>query len=70
MPDMIPVSSSNIASVGYDEERQELYVQFHTGTRYVYSGVPAHIYEAFFEEASPGRHFIYNVRGIYPARKV
>ena len=30
-PDMISVNSSNIDSVGYDEDSQHAYVKFHDG---------------------------------------
>ena len=39
---MIPVSSSNIASIGY--ENRTLYVLFHNGGLYAYSDVPESIY--------------------------
>ena len=35
------VYSSNVATVGYDSEKKELYVTFsRTGQQYTYSGVP------------------------------
>ena len=45
MPDMQPVSSSNIAAVGYDAENQTVYVQFLNGSTYAYKGVPEHEFE-------------------------
>ena len=34
-----PVQSSNVASIGYDEKRQELEVEFKSGGVYVYESV-------------------------------
>jgi hypothetical protein len=39
---MIPVSSSNIESIGYDEQNGQVYVRFLNGSLYVYKGVPLH----------------------------
>lgn len=39
-PQMFAVTSSNLSMVGYDPSKTELHVEFHTGPRYVYSGVP------------------------------
>lgn len=39
---MIPVPSSNIVSIGYEENT--LYVQFHSGTLYAYYNVPESVY--------------------------
>ena len=35
-----PVYSSNVQEVGYDEEKQELYITWTRGKRSIYSGVP------------------------------
>lgn len=42
---MIPVSSSNIESIGYDEQNEQVYVRFLNGSLYVYKGVPLHEFE-------------------------
>jgi len=47
MPEMHLVSSSNIASVGYDAENQWVYVQFLDSSMYAYKGVPQHEFEKF-----------------------
>lgn len=39
-PEMQPVVSEAVASIGYDEEPQEVYVEFNNGRTYVYLGVP------------------------------
>lgn len=46
-----PVSSSDVASVGYDAGSQVLEVEFHSGGIYQYLGVPEH----HFLELTSGR---------------
>jgi len=64
------VSSSNIASVGYDPESQVLEVEFHGGGVYRYSSVPARVYDAFLRAPSKGSYFHSHVKDIYPCRQV
>ena len=45
IPEMIPVSSSNIESIGYDEPNQQVYVRFLNGSLYIYKGVPIHEFD-------------------------
>lgn len=52
--EMVPVVSSNVAAVGYDEDRGILQVRFHNGTLYEYSGVPATVYRALLDAPSKG----------------
>lgn len=40
LPEMHPVSSSNVESVGYDEEAKQLFVKFLNGSYYKYLEVP------------------------------
>ena len=66
---MIPVSSSNLAAVGYDEGRKELYIQFHSGT-YVYSGVPVSVYKGLMSASSHGEYHAANIKNVYPYRRI
>jgi hypothetical protein len=66
LPEMIPVSSSNIASVGYDEANQTAYVTFLTGTTYAYKGVPLHEFENLRTASSIGSYFNRNFKNVYP----
>ena len=49
---MIPVSSSRIRSVGW--ENNTLYVQFHKGVTYAYNNVTRSEYESFMNSPSLG----------------
>ena len=52
---MIPiVGSSNVGSVGYDEEAKELHVQFLNGGHYKYLQVPLTVYTALLAVKSAG----------------
>ena len=51
---MIPVSSSNIAAIGY--ESSTLYVQFNTGKSYAYYNVPRNLYDGLMSAASHGEY--------------
>lgn len=65
---MIPVSSSNIASIGY--ENGTLYVAFNRGGLYAYSGVPVSIYHGLMSASSHGSYLVSHVKGIYPYRRI
>lgn len=52
-----PVSSSNLASVGYDPEHEILEIEFRTGSVYQYFDVPVHIYEGLMHASSHGSYF-------------
>jgi hypothetical protein len=62
MPEMTPVSSSNIAAVGYDEQAGELTVEFHSGQTYVYDGISPETYRALLQAPSIGSFFYANIR--------
>lgn len=58
-----PVSSSNIAAVGYDEPTKTLEVEFNSGLVYQYDSVPISIYESMISASSVGVFFHENVKG-------
>ncbi|QDD87437.1 KTSC domain-containing protein [Bacillus cereus] len=63
---MVPVSSSNLASVGYDDSSKTLYVSFQNGRLYKYYAVPNSIYQGLMSATSHGQYFDrYVVKGGY-----
>ncbi|MEM8505380.1 MAG: KTSC domain-containing protein [Cyanobacteria bacterium P01_D01_bin.1] len=56
------VSSSNLASVGYDPNTQTLEVEFLHGGIYQYSNVPLSVYEGLMGASSHGSYFDQNVK--------
>jgi len=66
----IPVDSSNIGSVGYDEDEEMLEVEFLNGTIYEYEGVPREVYEELMRASSHGSYFYWSIRMEYPYRRI
>lgn len=64
------VSSSNLASVGYDADSSVLEVEFHGGEIYQYSGVPQEIYQRLMRASSHGSYFYRNIRDKYPTKRI
>lgn len=65
---MIPVSSSNIASIG--NENGTLYVSFNKGGLYAYSGVPERVYRELMTASSHGSYLARYVKGVYPYQRI
>ena len=61
--------SSVIRFYRYDADTQELLVGFQSGTKYVYSGVPADIFAALNAAFSKGEFFNSHIRDKYPFRR-
>lgn len=70
LPEMIPVSSSNIESIGYDEPNQEVYVKFLNGSTYTYKGVPIHEFENLRDAPSLGSYLHRNYKNVYPYERI
>lgn len=61
-----PVISSNIASVGYDQESETLEVEFvGSGRVYRYFGVPVEIKDDLVDAPSIGSYFYHHIRDVY-----
>lgn len=57
----IPVKSSNIASVGYDEGNKTLEIQFKSGAVYQYSGVEPQTHADLMAAESVGKFVQQNI---------
>jgi hypothetical protein len=69
--DRTPVSSSSLASIGYDEASNTLEVEFQHGGIYEYSNVPESRYSGLMSASSKGEYFDeYIKKGGYHHRKV
>jgi hypothetical protein len=55
--DRIPVSSTDLASVGYDEATSVLEVEFQKAGVYQYFAVPGDVYEQLMAASSKGTYF-------------
>ncbi len=67
---MISVESSNVESVGYDEEEQVLYVRFLTGAVYIYKGVSLYEFEGLLNAPSVGSYLHRNIKNNYPYERI
>ena len=65
-----PVSSSNIASIGYDEATSTLEIEFLNNSIYQYFDVPQHIYQGLMNADSHGQYLAKNIKGVYRYSKV
>jgi len=62
---MIPVDSSNIASIGYDPDTQTLQVEFSNGHVYQYFDVPEVVFREFLAAPSKGVYLHAGIKGNY-----
>ena len=61
----IPVSSSNLSSVGYDSVSLTLEVEFKDGAVYQFFDVPEFEHQELMQAASHGKYFRANIRDRY-----
>lgn len=64
------VTSSNIASIGYDADSKTLEIEFLNGGVYQYFDVPQHIYDGIMSADSHGQYLAQNIKGAYRYSKV
>lgn len=60
-----PVSSSNLKSVGYEEETQILEIEFNNGGVYRYFEVPKTVYFELMSASSHGKYFNQYIKNCY-----
>lgn len=65
-----PFSSSNIASIRYEEQQQILEVTFHNGGTYQYFDIPSHVAADFAKAESKGAYLAASIKGLYRYSKV
>jgi hypothetical protein len=65
-----PVDSSNIASIGYDEDTNTLEIEFHNGGVYQYFDVPFAVYDGIMDASSKGQYLAQQIKGYYRYVKV
>ena len=65
-----PVSSSNLAEVGYHDPTQTMEVCFKSGRVYQYFDVPRNVYDELMRTESPGGYLSSEVKGRFRYAKV
>ena len=68
--EIIPVTSSNVESIGYDEGSSTLQVKFKNGTTYQYFDVPENIFIELRDADSVGGYLAARIKGTYRYSKV
>jgi lysyl-tRNA synthetase class 2 len=66
----IPVESTNISSVEYDQTAQTCDVEFNTGRTYRYSNMTPELFKAFMDAPSKGGYFAMNIRNVLPSKAI
>ena len=64
------VSSSNIASIGYDEGTDTLEVEFLNGSVYQYYNISKEMYDQLMRAGSKGQFFNAYIKNAYPYSRV
>ncbi len=68
--DFVPVSSSNISAIGYDNDSLTLAIEFKNGSVYHYSGVPQEEHAGIMNAESKGKYLNSNIKNRYPFVKL
>ena len=64
------VSASTIRSVGYDEAKQVLEIEFTSGSILQYTGVSREVHRRFMSSPSPGSFFEDNIDENFPSKRI
>ena len=58
----VPVTSTNLQSVGYDEDSRTLTIEFRNGSIYEYENVPPEVHAELMNADSHGKYFHRHIR--------
>ena len=62
---LVPVKSTNISKIGYDEESNTLSVKFRSGSLYLYNEVPPDVHLALMDAGSKGVYLNRHIKNEY-----
>lgn len=68
--ELTAIESSNIKAVGYNDDEQELHVQFNSGKTYSYAEVPQQVYDDFMAAESKGKFFFASIKSKFESTEV
>jgi hypothetical protein len=68
--EMIPVESSNLEAVGYDNNEARLVIGFKDGSAYEYYDVPQYVYDELIAADSKGKHAHHNIYKVYNQQRI
>ncbi len=60
-----PVSSSNLASIGYEPNSATLEIEFYDGRVYQYFDVPEFVWQGLMQANSHGKYFSAHIKDMY-----
>lgn len=63
--EMISVSSSAIAAIGYDPATMRMKIRFVQGETYDFCRVPVNVFQGFLNARSKGGYYNDHIRGLY-----
>jgi hypothetical protein len=66
----MPVSSSSVATIGYDIESQVLELEYHNGGVYQYQGVPPAMHDQLMNPPSIGTFVNQQIKKFYVVNRV
>ena len=68
LPNMTPVVSTDLASVGHDG--QNLFIRFNSGATYIYSNVPESVFRELLAASSKGKYFHHFIKNAFSYQKI
>ena len=68
--EMIPVQSSNISAIGYDDSNGTLVIEFTSGSAYEYYDVPQYEFDNLLNADSKGSYAHQNIYKNYRQNKI
>lgn len=66
----VRLDSTTLVAAAYDERRETLQLDFHDGTRYLYSGIAPTLYRELLHATSKGSFFNRRIRGCFSYAKI
>ena len=70
MSEWIPVESSNLSRIRYEEDTRTLEVEFHGGRMYEYYDVPPAEFDGLLAAESHGSYFSEHIRDVYSYNRI
>jgi len=67
--DRQPVQSTILRSVGYDTDKKNMEIEFHSGLIYQYSSVPSKVYTDLISAPAVGKFYTDKVRNRFRAKQ-
>lgn len=65
MTQWIPVESTNLSKIRYEEDSRTLEIEFNGGRQYQYFEVPKQVFEGLRTADSHGKYFHKHIKGSY-----